>query len=1081
MTGRKGEVTLAKDPTGGSSARVQPVRIRLLGRFEVDVGERAIPDNAWRLRKAADLLKLLALSPGHRLHRDQALEILWPDKDPAAAANNLYQAIHAARSALGGAGGPRLPRLRDGVLGLDADSELTIDLDEFEAAVHASLEGRPGSHQQARQLYGGDLLPDDLYEEWADARRQALATSYRRVLADLAALRESEGRLDEAISALAEIFEHDQTDEDIARRLMRLEDKAGQRGSAVQRYASLEEALRRDLDVAPSPATKALFERIQGGEAETEASARWRTSLPPALTSFVGRQRELGEIELLMSTSRCVTLTGTGGTGKTRLAVEAARGLRGRFPEGTWLVELAGVGQAALVPRALGGTLGVREIAGVPLVERVAAEIGDGRLLLVVDNCEHVVEAAAENVARLLAACPNLRILATSRQPLRIAGETVMRVASLPVPDPESEIAPLELLAVESVQLFRDRAYAANTSFEITPLNARSVARLCHALDGLPLALELAASRTAAIPVDVLVDRLDERFKLLVGGDRTALTRQQTLEATLDWSYNLLSPVQQKVLRTVSVFAGGVSLPAAEQVCAGPDIAVSDVLPILSQLVDQSMLTLDLADGPPRYGLLETVREYGRRQAAALGERELDERSHLGWAVGLASTAAANQSGAGWRSSMADLTAELDNVRAALERGIRLEPELALTLAENLWPFWLWEGHLVEGRRWLERTLAAAPRPTTVRGRALAGLGALAGRAGDIPEHEGRARESVDVFDALGDMRAKWRAMQIVGCAPWAADRVDAALDVFGEALALAERIELVAGQAATLNCLAIVEWYRGRADTAQAMLEASVALFRVAPPDELTPQVLDIGEVMVDEPATGGRRLAFQETFGSFRDQPPVVAAAFGLGNLGMLARAAGEDVRAASLFEAALAEFERLGEERAIAHTLGRLGNLAAARGEIDMARHHLEACLEIRRRLADSRGVSLAESNLGFLETLAGRYQVADTLLTASADAFRRRGDMWGLAAATGNQASVALARTDLAAALQFLGQSLAASRSAGRTRWVAWNLVRIAGVEHLEQHAERARDLANEAIDLFRSIGEPVGEVEATRLM
>jgi len=661
-------------PRGSGSAE-SSVRIRLLGGFDVEVDGQLIPASAWRLRKASELMKVLAITPGHRLQREQAMEQLWPDRPADAALNNLHQALRVARTALSVTddAGQRILVLRDGVLSLSSNGELWVDAEAFSSAVReATVASGLAGHLAARELYRGELLPDDRYADWAEAPREAVAQDYLTLLSQLAPLLERQGNRDAATETLRELLQHDRADESAHRSLMRLYAVDDQRRMALRQYERLRAALARELEVEPSDESRQLYREILEGRlgpaaptiAVSAATSRGTTldlpadllessrplahrmvgrrhNLPVQLSSFVGREREMREMERLLGSSRALTLTGPGGAGKTRLAIEAAASQISVYQDGVWLVELAALSEPALVVQAIADVFDVREQQAVSLVELVIRHIDDRRLLLLLDNCEHLVEACASTAQALLTGCPNLRIMTTSRQSLRIPGEVVFRVPSLPVPDPDAVMDPAELAPIDSVRLFVERAQAIVPTFSLTARNATAVARLCHHLDGLPLAIELAASRVAVLPVTAIADRLDDRFRLLVGGSRTALSRQQTLKATLDWSYNLLTEPQRRVLRALSVFVGGAPLRGVEIVCSRAGVGSSDVLHLLGDLVDQSLVTLDDADAEPRYRMLETVREYGREQLTERGEREATEAAHGTWALALADQAEA--------------------------------------------------------------------------------------------------------------------------------------------------------------------------------------------------------------------------------------------------------------------------------------------------------------------------------------------------------------------------------------------------------------------------------------------------------
>jgi predicted ATPase len=365
----------------------------------------------------------------------------------------------------------------------------------------------------------------------------------------------------------------------------------------------------------------------------TFASARpVRHNLPTPFTSFVGRERELGDLQARLAEVRLLTLTGVGGCGKTRLALEVGRTVLERYRDGVWQVELGPLADAALVPRSVAAGMGVHETAGQSMVSALAARLKGRRLLLVLDNCEHLLDACAALVDVLLRGCPEVQVLTTSREALGITGEVSWRVPSLPVPDPQRRLSLAELQRNAAVRLFTERAAAVEPRFVLTEHNAAAVTQVCARLDGMPLALELAAARMAALSVDQLAARLDQRFRLLTGGSRAALPRQQTLRATLDWSYDLLSEPERRLLIRLAVFAGGWGLEAAELVCAGMGIDQADVLDLLGRLVSKSLVIAEEnRQGAERYRLLETVRQYARERLVAANEAEVLHERHANY------------------------------------------------------------------------------------------------------------------------------------------------------------------------------------------------------------------------------------------------------------------------------------------------------------------------------------------------------------------------------------------------------------------------------------------------------------------
>jgi predicted ATPase/class 3 adenylate cyclase len=344
-------------------------------------------------------------------------------------------------------------------------------------------------------------------------------------------------------------------------------------------------------------------------------------NLPVQATSFIGRERDIAEIQRLLSSARLLTLNGAGGVGKTRLALQAAADLLETYGDGVWLVELAPLADPDLVPQTVAFALGVREEPGRPFTQTLADYLRNKKLLLLLDNCEHLVDACARLADTLLRSCPDLQILATSREALGVPGERTYRLPSLGLPDP-ARLPPMDVLAqFESVRLFRERAQLHQPAFAVTAANAPALAQVCHRLDGIPLAIELAAARVRSLPVEQIAARLDDRFRLLTGGSRTALPRQQTLRALMDWSYGLLTDGEKTLLRRVSVFSGGWTLEAAETVCAGDGVDDWEILDLLTRLVDKSLIVYEERDGEARYRLLETVRQYAQERLQESGER----------------------------------------------------------------------------------------------------------------------------------------------------------------------------------------------------------------------------------------------------------------------------------------------------------------------------------------------------------------------------------------------------------------------------------------------------------------------------
>ncbi len=636
-------------------------------------------------------------------------------------------------------------------------------------------------------------------------------------------------------------------------------------------------------------------------------------NLPVQLTSFIGREREKAEVKRLLSSTRLLTLTGSGGAGKTRLALQvAAEALEG-FPDGVWLVELAVLSDPSLVPKAVASALDVPEQPGRGLTETLAHSLRGKSVLVILDNCEHLLAACAHLTDALLRACPNLRILATSREALGVTGETTWRVPSLSVPDPQ-HLPPLDrFIQYEAVRLFTDRAVASAPQFAVTRSNAPAVAQVCHRLDGIPLALELAAARIKVLAVEQIAARLDDRFRLLTGGSRTVLPRQQTLRAAMDWSYDLLSEAERVLLRRLSAFAGGWTLEAAEGVCAGGDVEASDILDLLTQLVDKSLVVATTQGGEARYRLLETVRQYAQDRLLASGEAVEIRTRHRAWYLDLAERAEARLYGPELLMWLNRLEVEHDNLRAALGWSTteKEDAEIRVRLAAALHWFWDRRIHWGEGSKWLETALAGSRDiKSTARVRALRGEGILAWRRGEYEKALVLHEESLALARELGDERGIAWAVMWRGLVSMRQGDVDAATTLFEESLELFRKLEDKWSMAVVLGQMGAVT--RRKGDYAQDVVrcEESLAMFRtvgdkwgIAYSLRLTGHAVRLqGDL---ERAEGLYRESLA-LFGETRDQWIATECMEGLA---LAASAQGRSERAARLFGGAEAARETFG----------------------------------------------------------------------------------------------------------------------------------------------------------------------------
>jgi non-specific serine/threonine protein kinase len=580
-------------------------------------------------------------------------------------------------------------------------------------------------------------------------------------------------------------------------------------------------------------------------------------NLPGAISSFIGRDQELLEVAARLAGARLLTLTGTGGCGKTRLAVEVARSVQQRYPDGVWFVELGPLAEPAQVTHRIGAVLGIDETAGQPLTSALVDALVSRCLVLVLDNCEHLLQACAVLVDALLRACPELQILATSREPIGVDGEIVWRVPSLPVPDPHAAQSLADLERTPAVQLFMERATAAQPRFALTVRNAPAVAEICRRLDGLPLALEMAAARVDALTAEQLAVRLDKRFRLLTGGRRAAVPRQQTLSATLDWSYSLLGPAERRLFERLAVFAGHWTLEAAEAVCAGDRLGPDVVVDVLLGLIRKSLVVADDAvEGSARYRLLESVREYaleklvarGRAATAAARMRHASYYSHLVERAQLdVSPGSAWPTLDAMSAPVVDrLDGAHDNLRAALRWWIDADRQAeGLSLAVTLVTFWGARGVHAGGAEflsWLKEALDGPAQPPNtgdggtsavpprLRAHALRSVGVLVGRRGDYAESRTFLEPCVALWRALDDRAELAHALSNLGLVVWLTGDSEQARDLLDESTRLSRATGDGVRLASTLCVLGMIACSQTDYELALSLCRESLATLRTLP-----------------------------------------------------------------------------------------------------------------------------------------------------------------------------------------------------------------------------------------------------------
>ena len=580
----------------------------------------------------------------------------------------------------------------------------------------------------------------------------------------------------------------------------------------------------------PEQVFEVLHPDLPSGFPPIKSLSTHPNNLPHQVSTFIGREREIGEIEALLAKARLVTLTGAGGSGKTRLSLQVAAEMLEQFSDGAWFVELAGLSDRELVARTVATVLGLQESPGQPIVETIKEHVGTKRLLLVLDNCEHVLDASAAIVDSVIQHCPHVRVLASSREALGLAGEQVYRVPSLSLPDRKRTPTPEALSQFEAVKLFIDRALLVREDFAVTNRNAPALASICFHLDGIPLAIELAAARVRSLSVEEIESRLGQRFQLLTGGSRTALPRQQTLRSLVDWSYDLLSAAEQRLLQRLSAFAGGWTLHAAEAVCSGDDVPEQEIVNLLTSLTDKSLVVAEHAGARTRYRLLETLRQYAREKLEAARGGEALRRRYVEYFLALAKEAEPNLWGPEQAHWFGRLEEEHENLRASLEwSAADTQSVTSLLFCRALQQFWWTHGYLTEGRDWCERILAvsAVDRQSQEWADVVNAAGSLAAHLGDYAHCRKRYLESIAIRRHLGDRRGVARALNNLGVVAHDQGEYEYAQSLHEECLSILRDIGDLHGMASALSNLGNLATEHGDFAKARVLYDESLVISR--------------------------------------------------------------------------------------------------------------------------------------------------------------------------------------------------------------------------------------------------------------
>jgi predicted ATPase/DNA-binding SARP family transcriptional activator/Tfp pilus assembly protein PilF len=1010
-------------------------------------GPLAIELNGWPLprvftRKDEWLLVLLALHRGNAVERRWLAGQLWPDSTESTALLNLRKRLWELRKALG-AESRRLVIATESTLGLDL-TDCFVDVLEFDRLIQR---GDEASLEQAVALYRGPLL-EDCYEDWIHRERErrhhvfvlALETLGRRAFEARDWIR-AERHL--RLLVTIEPFR-----ESACRLLMQVMAGRGDAPSAIAVYRDLQRRLLDEQQAEPDTETRKLFEELRAAARRRALSAPHVApsalgrppshNLPNPMTRFLGRSQELSELGHLVCERRLVTLTGEGGTGKTRLALEVAARRVLDLRDGVWLVELASVAGPEHVAQTVAQVLKVKAEPEIPLGQTLAEAMRDRELLLVLDNCEHLCSVTAALVSDLLRSCSLVSVLSTSRVPLGVPGEQQYRVPPLSVPEAGSP--PNELEEFGSIALFVDRAQLRRPSFALAATNAETVVQICRRLDGLPLAIELAAARLDVLHLETIARELHDRYTLLALESASCTPRHATLRAALAWSYSLLSEAERRLFAALSAFAGGFTLEAVETICASETGTGVDPRGLLLRMVASSLVSLAGQDGEPRYRLLEPMREYAAEKLSQTNRSEPLFSRHREYYLAFAEQAVSELFGKEQAIWLGRLDREHDNLLTALARSIeRRDAASALRLGAALWRYWDIRGRWADGRKQLALALSlpTVESRTMERAAALHGAGLLARNMRDMATAHASVEESLAIRRELKDRAGAAASLHLLGLFAYTHDN-DVARRCYQESLAIRREIGDRWAIAGSLTQLGNIDCDEGKYDAARSQFMEALSIFQ------------------------------------EFGDQSRVAAVR---SNLARIDEDQGEYESARKGYEAGLAVYRNLNDRPLIAELTASLAGVILHKGEFEYAFELYQEGLAIHRDLGNKEGMAVALNGLGLLRLRRGDPEAARPLLEEGLALCREWERKPGIVQSLLYLGDVALSESDPSSARSYFEEALPIARECKSKRSEAALLRGLGDVAREVHEFSRALSFYQESLQIRQELGDKLGVAES----